>query len=282
MNELYTPRQAAVEIIGERMNDRALTTRLMEYLGGDLPDDFPESDTPIAYTAPYLAGGTVWERNFAIQARRDGFEPWTATYERDMYVNSNGSKVAALRPTLLLPKGQQTKQWVVRPSDREGCIGAIPTIFGSSEDPGQQDTVSDYQRGLRTIVFDDAGLTGGDNIFDMSRWYADQARRFGYESGPNKAPAYYNAIMALVAVRAALYDQVYSAGKMTPFTQKVMGPAYDTACKALGVSPVIVEQVGLDNMNVTDLRFLSDEEAVVLRNVGSRALAVRRRNVSEQ
>jgi len=282
MNKLYTPSEAAADIIGERANDVALNTRLMEYIGDELPDGFPDAGVPVAYTAPYVAGGTVWERDFAERARAAGFEPWIATYGADKYVDSNGTKVAALRPTLLLPKGQQTKQWVVAPADRQGSIGALPTIYEDIDTPGRQDTVSDYQAGLRAIVFDEAGLDGAANIFDMSRWYVVQARRFGYEIGPNLAPAYYNAIMALIAVKAALYDQVYTDGKPTRFTVNVMSPAFDNAYKALGERPVIVEQKGLGNMNITDLRFLDTKEIEVLKTIGSRALSVRRQNESGQ
>jgi len=120
MSELYTAREVAAEILGERQQDTRLMDRVRGYLGNYVPDSRLELPSNIAYLARYVPRATVEDRLFADQAREDGLIPYWASYVDDRFTTRNPEKVATVRPSIDWSNGQKTRSWVVEPDKRVG------------------------------------------------------------------------------------------------------------------------------------------------------------------
>ena len=271
METLYTPRDGAAEILGERQNDSALITRVEEFLDNELPADTLKADKISAHLARYLPDVSRESLLFAEQASEDGFDQilW-AGYRGDRYVSSNSQKSSLVKPTLLFAKGQRRRMPIVEPMQRRGGIGDLTTIYGES--------LLEYYQNMREIVFVRRGQADlSDATFDMTNWYRSQAIRFGWqENDPNLSRYYYKAIMALITVFAVLYKQnPYnnpSPNAPRQFTELMIRPAFTEVEKALGVRPIIVAMDYTEGLDETDLTFLPDDQQRILVEQGSRAL----------
>lgn len=269
MNTIYTPKEAALEILSERRSDPDIRGRVMEYLGGSVPAACFLSDQPLAFLARYVPRATDEDRLFADEARSAGLIPYWASYVEDRYTVRNPEKVETIRPPIRWQKGQRTRQWVVEPENRAGSIGELETIYGYSS--------CDYQQGLRGLVFArDGNQDIQDNTFDMTSWYRDQAPRFGYEGG-NLAAFYYPATMALATTMGVLYEDFdggpnASNGDLAKFMRAVVRPAIDKVTSDLGLAPIIVRLPYIDKLNETGLEFLGADEGKAFRAIGSRAV----------
>ncbi len=276
MNSLkYTPLDEAAETIRERWQDETLQARLATFLGDEIPDG-PFESSNSAIFAEYIARPTGKDLCFAYDAIAAGLVPWWLTYTQDRFVTTNPKKVGMLRPQLAMPKGQNTRSWVVPAGSRSGRIGLCPTIF---ED---MPTIVDFWDELRRFIMPRNGL--GDrmgNVRDISHWYRNQAFRRGATNEQSLAGYYYPAIMGLYATRAVLFSDF---DKYPDFKASIAMPAFTAAAEALGVEPVVVQWQSpgtvpaLDgsreiNSDQTDLTWLSDEQVKVFRETGSVILA---------
>jgi hypothetical protein len=279
MENLYTPRQDAAEIIGERQQDSVLVTRVQEYLGGELPSTKLKLGQVSTYLARYIPDASRQSMVFAERAQVDGFGQilW-AGYQGDKFKTANGEKTALAKMPMNLAKGQYRYGNIVEPELRNGGLGELPTKFGYS--------LAEYYQYLRKVVFAENGVDDlADSIFDMTEWYLAQARRFGWDGGSERlAPYYYRAIMALLTVYAALYD-VDNSGtsqqRNINFTNDVMYQSAAEVEKVLGARPVIVALEPRNDWNDTDLQFLSPDDQKVLVEQGSRALIDKKYGILE-
>ena len=268
MNTIYTPPEAAAEILQERLQDEALKMRVGEYLGGIFPFDTTEQQKPIAILARYVPRATSEDKIFAERALDAGLEPYWASYRSDRFTTRNPEKVETVRPPIAWAKGQKTRSWIVAPEKRYGGVGNLETIYGN--------TSYDYQQNMRKIVLprlDSEQLVS--NTFDMGGWYRLQAERFGY-SGGNSAPYYYVATMALTTTFCALYEDFdggpnASNGDLEDFKSSVVCPAFERVERDLGLRPIIVKLPYEEGMNITDLSFLGADDAEQLKKFGSLA-----------
>lgn len=269
MTDFYTPPQVASAILAERQTDERLVEKAKRFLGGNLPSTELQIGRKIAFLARYVPRATAEDLLFAKVAEDDGFEAYWASYLDDRYTERNPEKVATVRPTLLLPKGQRTRSWVVERAQRCGGVGRLQTRFGYSAEA--------YQQGLREVIFGSRAASNlVMNTFDMGSWYRQQAERFGYEQG-NLAPYYYPALMALTTVFGVLYEDFNGGpnagnGDLARFTREVVTPAYDRVRDVLGVTPLVVQMPYMEGMGDTDVRFLEPEQVVQLQQTGSRTI----------
>ena len=269
MKDIYTSKEAALEIIMERRNNSELRERVARYLGGRLPAACFLADTPPAFLARYVPRATDEDRLFADEAREAGFAPYWSSYLADRYTIRNPEKVQTIRPPIRWTKGQRTRQWVVASEERNGGIGELNTVFGY--------TSTEYQQGIRELVLANDGneeLAG--NVFDMTDWYRFQASRFGWESG-SLAAYYYPATMALAATFGVLYEDFDGGpnagnGDLAAFMDQVVYPAIGKVTQDIGVAPVIVQLPYREGMNETGLEFLDSDTATTMRALGSRAV----------
>ena len=130
MKNIYTPKEAAFEMIMERRENLALREKVVQYLGERLFAACFFADTPPAFLARYVPRATDEDRLFADEAREAGFTPYWSSYLADRYTVRNPEKVQTIRPPIRWAKGQRTRQWVVAPEERSGGIGELNTIFG--------------------------------------------------------------------------------------------------------------------------------------------------------
>lgn len=269
MEDIYTPKEAALETIMERRNNPELREKVAQYLGERMPATCFLADTPPAFLARYVPRATDEDRLFADEAREAGFVPYWSSYLADRYTTRNPEKVQTIRPPIRWTKGQRTRQWVVTPEERNGGIGELNTVFGY--------TSAEYQQGVRELVLanDGDGELAG-NVFDMTDWYRFQAPRFGWESG-NLAAYYYPATMALASTFGVLYEDFDGGpnagnGDLAGFMDRVVYPAIGKVTRDIGVAPVIVQLPYREGMNETGLEFLNNDTAATMRTMGSRAV----------
>jgi hypothetical protein len=269
MKDIYTPQEAALEVIESRRQDPEVQARVAEYLGSLLPANCFEQERPVAILARYVPRATGEDRIFAERAEEAGFVPYWASYVADRFTTRNPEKVETIRPPIRWQKGQKTRSWIVEPEKRQGGIGELETTFGYAS--------ADYQQGIREIVLQRDGVAElADNTFDMGDWYKTQALRFGYTGG-NLAPYYYPATMALATTFGALYEDFDGGpnagnGDLAAFMGQVVYPAIDKVERELGLSPVIVRLTYQERMNETDLSFLDTDQAEQFKKFGSMSL----------
>lgn len=275
----YTPLDEARDIIKTRQADEDLQERLTTLTYGLEPGQgYSLGSEPALIYAEYVARPTVRDEVFALTALDANLRPVWATYRADTFTTTNKKKVSMWRPPLALPKGQNTRQWIV---DRGEVGSQFSTGIGTVQTKyeGVQ-TVTDYWQQLRATVFlADPNLPLGnyiDSVTDLSDTYREWATANG-EQGNSIAAGYYPAIMGMYATRAALYADFES---YQAFKQSVAEPAYIRAAEILGVEPVIVrpEPVGLVQesrvtgnpvgIDQTDLTFLEPEQVDALLNTG--------------
>lgn len=269
MKDIYTPAEAAADILQERKQDKALQERVSEYLGGILPEDFPTYFKAPAILARYVPRATGEDRMYAELADQAGFAPFWASYLADRFTTRNPEKVETVRPPIQWQKGQKTRSWVVEPEKRSGGVGQLETTFGYSS--------ADYQKGIRDLVFAQDGIPEEASYsFDMAEWYKLQAPRFGYIEG-NLAPYYYPAMMGLVSMFGVLFEDFDGGpnannGDLAKFREAVVYPAIEKVEQELGLKPLIVRLPFQEGMNETDLTFLDKDEAEQFKRYGSLAV----------
>lgn len=267
MKDMYTPREAAAEILAERQSDPELCRKIGRYLGWELPDVSQGAEKPLAVLARYVPRATDEDREFAEIALEAGLTPTWASYKKDRFTVRNAEKVATVRPPIQWSKGQKTKQWIVEELDRQGGVGELQTIYGISS--------TEYQNRMRQLIFGRDGLPElVGNTFDMSEWYRYQADRFGYEQG-GMASYYYQAAMALYAIKGALFEDFDGGpssgnGDLARFNEEVVFPAFDRVQEELGVRPVIVRLPYRAGMEISNLSFMDRGEAEAVFGESSR------------
>lgn len=265
MNDIYTPLEDARQILGDRMRDQALVQRVTEYVGGILPDIFVDIDKPIGVLARYVPRGTSEDRLFTELAQEGSFRPYCFSYLADGYTVRNPEKVDIVRPPINWGR-DKTRRWIADVNDRRGPVGEITTQYGM--------TSAEFQRGLRQVVFDQAGYSNlVDNVFDLSEWYRLQADRLGGGEQRSIAELYYEPLMALYCVFGALFENFYegpntTTGDLALFTANILEPVIERNVKALGVKPVIVRLPAYETVSVTNLAFLSRDEREQLEGKG--------------
>lgn len=269
MKDIYTPQEAALEVIESRRQDPDVRERVAEYLGNLLPAHCFEQERPVAILARYVPRATGEDRIFAEQAEEAGFVPYWASYIADRFTIRNPEKVETIRPPIRWQKGQKTRSWIVASEKRNGGIGELETMFGY--------TSAEYQQAIRRLVMQRDGVAElVDNTFDMGDWYKAQAPRFGYTGG-NLAPYYYPATMALATTFGVLYEDFDGGpnagnGDLAAFMGQVVYPAIDKVERDLGLSPVIVRLPYRERMNETELSFLDADQAEQFKMSGSMSL----------
>lgn len=262
---MYTPPEAAFEILERRRKDPEINSRVVEYLGNLLPTDALTEDSPVAILARYVPRATNEDLAFADAAQEAGFTPYWASYLQDRFTTRNPEKVATARPPIQWRRSQKTRAWIVEPDKRVGGVGKLQTIYGMSS--------SDFQQNVREIVLDNSGqLDLAPNRFDMGQWYAAQAPRFGYEQGP-MAQFYYPALMALTTTFCILYEDFDGGpnagnGDLATFRESVVLPAIEKVRADLGLNPVIVRLPFQNGMGDTNLSFLDGEDTEEFRRNG--------------
>ncbi len=239
----------AYEEAGRRLNDAKLQNRVAAFLGNVWPLGFDEVKNPRAVFAPYLAKGSELEIDFLRLVQASGFDSTVATYADTEYVTANPGVVDCYRPSLKLPKGQRSRQWVVPESQRRGQLKDAQTIYGS--------TIVDYWMSIREVALEVGGLPVDDARVDLSEWYRVQAERFGCtENARSRSPYYYRALMGLYASgRAVLFDT-----PPTTFAAEVMEPAARLAQDELGVEPLLTLDLQPGKRDWIDLEFLDQAE----------------------
>ena len=254
---LSVPAEAAYEEAERRLRDNALQEKVATYLGNLWPAGFSDTSSPQAIYAPYLAKGSIVEVDYISKAAAVGFEPVVATYQQSEYVTANAALIDCYRAPLMLPKGQQTREWLVSEDQRCGPVGIAETKYKGL-------SIVNYWSGIRDTVLEEKDLEESSTVVDFSEWYDMQAKRFGWDGGRSKAPFYYRALLGLyTSGRAVRY-----AVPPTEFTDRVVLPAAKIAQDYLGKQPLIVYEIPAVKRDWSDLSFLDESSCVELKETG--------------
>ncbi len=209
------------EVFGERVESKALLTRLLEVTEGVLPF---QPDRPTLPMSPYLAypgEGLSLVANIASQL---GIQTMLETYEQDIFTNSNPEKSDLIRPRFLLPKVQMARPKITIEVQR--IIADVQTVYVGVN-------LSEFYRRLSSLLLPDMG------VVDMSEFYLAQTRIRKPSATKPEASSYYFGLMA--------FNQVFGTGLNTGgnedsrFYQEVVLPNILSAAKVLGVEPVSVK-----------------------------------------
>lgn len=271
----YTPIDEVAGLLEERLQNEQLQDELFKLTYGSEPGGAYSLDSgPSLVLAEYVARPTVRDIALAKTAIEFGLSAAWASYRGDSFTTTNKKKVGMLRPPLALPNGQNTRQWIVNPEDRQSPnveIGNVQTKYDCNQ------TVADYWQSLRGLLFPKWDLKGCENsVIDLTDAYRFWAQRNG-ETGKSIAKGYYPAIMAMYATRAALFA---GFDPYSDFANKVTQPAYEYVYETLKVEPIIVRAPDTEALIVdestgrrvepdqTDLTFLSPSEVIQLQTTG--------------
>jgi hypothetical protein len=230
---MYTDPQKVVGELARRRKDKGRLAAILEYLGGRLPEGWPEG-APIATLNRYVATARFEDVAFAHAAMSLGLRPFWPTYHAERYTTVNAEKVSCLRPRILRPKLQVTRRWLVEDHEQyDGQpLGSIP--IGSR-------MLQEVHAEARQIVLGEVA----DNTFDVSEWNQAQARRFGATADTTRlAPHYYHGVMALYLCHGVLFEDFdggpNAGAGLTQFVAEVVRPAIEAVTVQFGLKPLIV------------------------------------------
>lgn len=231
---MYTDATVVKEELSRRRKDKGLLNSVMEYMGGTLPEGWPENKA-IATINRYVATARVEDMVFAHSAASIALQPFWPTYHAEQFILTNPEKVSCLRPRVQRPKLQISRSWLV--SSHEQWVGRP---IGSIEVNGKKlQQVHDLAR-LEVLSPEVA-----NNVFDVSSWNHEQARRFGATTESQRlAPHYYHAVMGLYIYHGVLFEDFdggpNASSGLDGFVQEVVVPAIQSVAKLFGLQPLIV------------------------------------------
>lgn len=231
---MYTDPTRVMQELSRRRKDKRLMAAVLDYLGGNLPADWP-TDRPIATINRYVATARMEDLVFAHAATSLGIRPFWPTYLAEQYTPTNPEKVSCLRPRVHRPKMQHSRSWLV--TEHQQWVGQPLGAIRVNE-VGLQ-TVHSQAR--RAALPPDVA----DNVFDISPWNRSQAVRFGGSlEGGRLAPYYYNAVMALYIVHGVLFEDFdggpNASSGLGSFVDAVVSPAIKNVTDHFGLAPLIV------------------------------------------
>lgn len=230
---MYTDASTVIHELGRRRKSKTLADEVLSYLGGNLPEGWP--DYPVATLNRYLATARFEDIVFAHAAASLPIRPFWLTYHKEKFSSTNPEKISCLRPRVHQPQLRFSRRWLVSShSDYEGmAIGSIDVNGRSLQQ------VHDLAR--REVISPDVV----DNVIDVSAWNHLQVERFGGSVNEMRlAPHYYNAVMALYVYHGVLFEDFDSGPNqksgLGTFVDDVVKPAIRNVHDCFSLQPLIV------------------------------------------
>ncbi|HSX00813.1 MAG TPA: hypothetical protein VLF67_01105 [Candidatus Saccharimonas sp.] len=231
---MYTHPARVADAIGRRRRDKGLRAAVAEYLGGELPQDWPQHGV-IATLNRYLATARVEDVMYAHAAASLDLRPYWPTYQAERFTLANPEKVSYVRPRIQVSQLSVANGWLVpRHQELANCpLGSIRV---------GQVALTEVHHQVRQAVLPPDVI---DNVFDMSAWNHLQAARFGAPAGTRRlAPHYYYGIMALYICHAVLFEDFHGGPNegagLDGFVGEVVEPAVKAVTREFGLEPLIV------------------------------------------
>lgn len=231
---MYTDSKMAIEELARRRKDTVLQRQILDYLG-ELPEGWP-TERPIATLNRYLAAARMEDLAFAHAAQSLGLRPYWPTYLREKFTSMNPEKVSCVRPRVhqggLVFRNQRLTQ--------QAQLNAFNGVPMGDIMVGQRPLAEVHAIAREAVLGPVAG-----NVFDISDWNIEQARRMGDGSYTRRlAPNYYLAVMALYLRDGILFED-FDGGPnadsgLARFVDEVVTPAIKHVTSIFGLEPLIV------------------------------------------
>lgn len=223
---LYTSIEEAREEIWRRWNDEELKKKVLEYLGGDVPEFFLKS--PMSVLARHVATPMNETVRFLEVSTDLGVSPIVLEYSKDTFTTENLAKYYLGKITFFLgeilsgrKRKVQSRSIVDFKEAQEQPIDSIPTAYGEN------------LLNLHHRFFSYSGLDGKIQTFDMSEWCE---RR-----GEGSAEKYYSAFFSLFLCFGILCENYLVDGwGEGEFTRRVILPSFHKVHAQFGVKPLII------------------------------------------
>jgi len=119
--ELFTPAETAVVELRRRWEDSSLNGRILDYLGGDVPDVFRQN--PTAVSTAHVATPHFAMREFSAHARRHGLRPVVFEFLDDLFITTNFDKASLAKMRFHVSRNGVDHTWHGRKVTEEFVLG---------------------------------------------------------------------------------------------------------------------------------------------------------------
>jgi hypothetical protein len=228
--EIYISVTVAKEEIWRRWNNKELRKKVVDFLGGDIPEAFQEE--PRAVLFRNIASPDFEFQHFLDASKKLGLKPIVLEYTQDKFCTRNADKLGLCKLAIFEKKNgngesifHYNKIVDVKLEDNKKFCD-IKTISG--------EMLVDFHHNLikRNIL-------DGVELFDLSLWID----RNGYS-----ASEYYKKFLAFFICHGVLFENFLRSGEEDKFTQEVFMPAYDLVSKNFNLNPMIIEAIPTESM----------------------------------
>lgn len=224
---LYTSIEEAREEIWRRWNDEELKKKVLEYLGGDVPEFFLKS--PMSVLARNIATPMNETVRFLEVSTDLGVSPIVLEYAKDTFTTENlakyylGKIMFSFGKSLRGEKREMSYDIVDFAKAQEKPLDSIPTAYGEN------------LLNLHHQFFSYSGLDGKIQTFDMSEWCK---RR-----GKGSAEYFYEDFLSLFVCFGVLCENFLLDGSERKLTINVVFPSFRKVCDRFGVKPLVIRLI---------------------------------------
>lgn len=213
---IYTPANAAVEILQKRRLEANVTTAnaLERLLASDL----------YAVLFRQVATPNLEMHRFVAVAESAGFKPLVLEYHEDKFVHFNQAKHALLKMRFHFGIGRNGGERIrcLSIAEMNGCdgkqLGKMHTRNGFGIVP------------FHHALMDEAAPSRKVARHDGSRWFQKHG---------GSADNYYPELFRLFLRHAVLFESFLTVGNDAAFTSRVVLPAFEAVCNEHGENPLV-------------------------------------------
>jgi hypothetical protein len=220
---VYTPFLEAKEELRRRRDNKALTNRIREYFGSDIPEVLFHGPKGLLFRQ--LVTPNYEFRRFMNIVHAQHIDPLFFEYHEDKFTSQNPLK-HALGKMRFITEGKSFNSRI-----------RTKTIIDFNKSEGKRITDVYTIWGQKLIDFHHV-LIEKDNE-DCHRFYFDASQWF--QRGGTKASKYYERYIALCVQHAILFENfILSDDSEFNFIENIFLPAFINISKTLGYKPLIV------------------------------------------
>lgn len=230
IKEIYTPLSVAKKEIWRRWNDPVLRKKVEDFLGGDAVRLFKNGNRPKAIIGRNIGTPNKEFLRFLDIAKMTKLKPAIIEYTKDIYTGKNPLKYHLCKMYFYGGVGKNggdklSVKTIVDFNKIEGKrIHTIKTNWKQSIVDFHHEILNSYYPNLE--------------IIDISPWF----KKTGGVSS-----SFYSRYLSLFAIFGILFENYVLKDSEKRFTEKIVVPAFRKAEKKLGVKPLIVPILPLND-----------------------------------
>ncbi len=226
ISDYYTPFDELISTAQARWEDRALRTRLEEFLGSDMPRALREGVGPAAVSVRCIATPDNEFLNFLGQANTLQLRPVFLEYAKDKFVAKNEDKYALCKLHFFSESAANIKECpTLKLIDFNRFEGKAFADIRTLSD----ETLVDFHHGLLHEYLGEE-TTRGIAIEDFSDWF--NRTRYATEH-------YYFYYLSLFVCHGVLFENLLMSDDEREFTETKILPSFKRIEEEFGVKPLI-------------------------------------------